>query len=89
MLFSNVQFGKVLLWKMFCKWQRWLENKWNAVQCKDKNVRVINGKERFRFYIFYCLKNWQSFEMEVCLLKGRGGDNISRQILLRSSKVIC
>ena len=21
------------------------------------SVRVINGKERFRFYIFYCLRN--------------------------------
>ena len=27
--------------------------------------------------------------MEDCLLKGKGGGNIRRQILLRSSKVIC
>ena len=36
-------------------------------------LRIINGKERFRFLIFYCLKCWQNFEMEVCLLRERGG----------------
>ena len=53
------------------------------MQGKIRNVRVINGKERFRFYIFYCLKIWQNFEMEVFLVKERG------QTLIRSSKVIC
>ena len=52
------------------------------------NVRVINGKERFRFYILFCLKVWQNFEMEVCLLKGRGGANISRQILLKCEQSV-
>ena len=47
------------------------------------NVRVINGEETFRFYILFYLKVWQNYEMEVCLLKGREGDNISRQILLK------
>ena len=45
------------------------------------NLRVINGKERFRFYIFDCLKVWQNFEIDLGLLKRRGEDNISRQIL--------
>ena len=47
------------------------------------NVKVINGKERFTFYILFCLKVWQDFGIEVCLLKGRVGGNISRQILLK------
>ena len=37
------------------------------------NVKVINGEERFRCYILFCLK--------ICLLKRKGGSNISRQIL--------
>ena len=45
-------------------------------------------KKSLKFYIFYCLKPWESFEMEVYLLVGRiggsGGGNISRQILLRN-----
>ena len=57
------------------------------MQCKVRSTRVINGKERFIFYIFYCLKVREEFEMKVCLLKGRG--NINRHILVRSSKVIC
>ena len=32
---------------------------------------------------------WQNFEIEVCLLNKRGVGKLSRQILLRSSKVIC
>ena len=48
---------------------------------------VINGKEGFRFNISCCLKIWQSFEMEVCLLMRRG--DIIRQTLLWNSKVIC
>ena len=27
-----------------------------AAQCKVRSVSVINGKERFTFYIFYCVK---------------------------------
>ena len=48
---------------------------------------VINGKEWFRFNIYCCLKIWQNFEMEVCSLRRRV--DISREILLRISKVIC
>ena len=36
------------------------------------NVRVINGKERFRFHILFCLRVWQSFEMEVFSREGEG-----------------
>ena len=32
----------------------------------------FNGKEGFRFNIYCCLKIWQNFEMEVCLLRRRG-----------------
>ena len=57
------------------------------MQCKVRSAMTINGKERFIFYIFYCLKVREEFEMEDCLLKGRG--DINRHILLTSSKVIC
>ena len=51
----------------------------------NKSVRAIYGKEGFRFYTLYDLKNWQKFEMEICLLrKDREGGNISSQILLRN-----
>ena len=49
---------------------------------KIRSGGVINGKEGFRFNIFCFLKTSQNFEMEACLLKGRG--NITRKILLRN-----
>ena len=54
---------------------------------KVSSCWVINRKEGFRFNIYCCLKIWQNFEMEVCLLRGRG--NISIQVLLSNSKVNC
>ena len=41
---------------------------------KVRSSRVVmnNGKDGFRFNIYCCLKIWQNFEMEVCLLRGRG-----------------
>ena len=55
---------------------------------KVRSDRVVkNGKEGFRFNIFSCLKISQNIEMEVYLLRGRR--YISRQTLLRNSKVIC
>ena len=51
----------------------------------NRSGRVIYGKEGFRFYISDDLKNWQQFEMEICLLRKDGGrGNISRYILLRN-----
>ena len=41
--------------------------------CGLRSIRVINGKEEFRFYISYCLKIWQNFEMEVGVFRGEGG----------------
>ena len=51
----------------------------------NRSGRVIYGKEGFRFYISDDLKNWQQFEMEICLSRMDGGrGNISRYILLRN-----
>ena len=58
---------------MFWKWQRWFKTKENAVQYKVRSIWVIDGEERFRFEIFYCLKSWHNFEMDICLLRGRVG----------------
>ena len=70
--------------------ERWFANNKDDLRINEMqysvelSVRVINGSEGFRFYIFYCLKTWQNFEMEVCLLMGRGGGNIRKQIPLRN-----
>ena len=46
---------------------------------------IIYGREDFRFYILYDRKNWQNFEMQICLLRREGeGGNISRKNLLRN-----
>ena len=59
--------------------------KWNAIQSKIRSGRVIYGKEGFRFFILHGPKNWQNFEMEICLLRRKEeGENISRQILVRN-----
>ena len=88
--FSNVLLGKVLILKNIFQvtMNKWFKNKWNVVQYKVISVILINGKKRFRFYIFCCLKIWQKFEKKVCLLRGRRGGNISWQTQLRSSNVI-
>ena len=88
--FSNVLLGKVLILKNIFQvtMTKWFKNKWNVVQYKVISVILINGKKRFRFYIFCCLKIWQKFEKKVCLLRGRRGGNISWQTQLRSSNVI-
>ena len=68
-------------------YQHWVKIKWSAVQCKVRSRSVVDGKEGFRFYIWYGRKVWQNFEMEICLLREDGdtGD-ISRQTLLRNLK---
>ena len=38
--------------------------------CKVRGLRVIYGKEGFRFYILYGPKIWQNFEIKICLLRG-------------------
>ena len=54
---------------------------------KERSGGVIYGKDRFRMYIFYGLKISQNFEIEFC--KGeRGRENISKQLLLKMSKVV-
>ena len=58
--------------------------KWNI-----RSGRGIYGKKWFRFYILYDLKNWQHSEIEIFMLRKEGEKgNISRQTLLRNSKVI-
>ena len=50
-------------------------------------MQVINDKEGFRFYIFYCLKPSENFEMEVFLLIGKWRRNISRRMFLRNTVI--
>ena len=44
-----------------------------SVKLEVEDLLMVN-KLGFRFWIFYCLKIWQNFEMEVCLLRGRTGE---------------
>ena len=59
------------------------------IRCKVTSRRDVNGKEGFKFYISYCLKNLTKFLNESLSLKEGGGRgrNISRKILLKIWKL--
>ena len=70
--FSSFECEKVLYTKI-CFTNNNNDSRTNEMLYSEvRSSRVTNGKKGFRFNIWFCLKNWRHFEMEVCLLRGRG-----------------
>ena len=69
--YSNAWVRKVLVEKMFCKYSRINKILYSV---KLETQELLMTKKSLRFYIFYCLKPCEKFEMEACLLMGRRGE---------------